>query len=242
MSDLHSRATDAVDRALAQFAAQRPGAHVVDIGGGSGTRAVPLAQLGCRVTVVDTSADALAMLRRRAVDAGVQDLVEGLQADADALGAALPAESADLLLCHRLLESLDHPAAAVAAMAQVLRPGGVASVLVAGRHAALIVQALAGRFDAATTLASDADGRFGDTDPLRRRFDVDGLTAVLESAGLTVESVTGIGVVSGLISGAVRQAHPGADSDLARLETLIADRPPLRDIAAELHALARKPG
>src|SRR5215213_10089657 len=60
------------------------GAHglgVLDLGGGSGVSAVPLAELGHRVTVVDASADALATLQRRSRDAGVAELVTGLQGD-----------------------------------------------------------------------------------------------------------------------------------------------------------------
>src|SRR5687767_9946688 len=40
--------------------------RVLDVGGGSGVWAVPLAVAGCTVTVVDPSPDALATLHRRA--------------------------------------------------------------------------------------------------------------------------------------------------------------------------------
>ena len=43
----------------------------VDVGGGTGGFAVPLAMDGHHVTVVDPSPDALAALKRRAVEAGV---------------------------------------------------------------------------------------------------------------------------------------------------------------------------
>ena len=46
---------------------------------------MPLALAGCRVTVVDSSVDALAILHRRAEDAGVADRVTGIQADAESL-------------------------------------------------------------------------------------------------------------------------------------------------------------
>src|SRR3712207_8582015 len=49
--------------------------RVLDVGGGSGTLAVPLAEAGHDVTVVDPSADALATLRRRAETAGVGERV-----------------------------------------------------------------------------------------------------------------------------------------------------------------------
>ena len=74
MTDHHA---DVVDRRLAALISTLPGRDVVDVGGGSGTRAVPLALLGCRVTVVDSSTDALASLSRRATEAGVAGQVAG---------------------------------------------------------------------------------------------------------------------------------------------------------------------
>ena len=59
--------------------------RVLDVGGGSGMFAVPLARLGHDVTVVDPSADALATLRRRADTAGVGARVRGVQGDGDLL-------------------------------------------------------------------------------------------------------------------------------------------------------------
>lgn len=49
----------------------RPGWRVLDIGGGSGVLAVPLARTGCRVTVVEPSEAMRAYLREEIVRAGV---------------------------------------------------------------------------------------------------------------------------------------------------------------------------
>src|SRR3712207_9342621 len=59
---------DALDVLVAELvtATGRPALDVVDLGGGTGGFAVPLAGLGHRVTVVDPSPDALAALQRRA--------------------------------------------------------------------------------------------------------------------------------------------------------------------------------
>ncbi|MGA9311347.1 MAG: methyltransferase domain-containing protein, partial [Pseudonocardiaceae bacterium] len=74
----------AVHRALeAEVAAARRrlgvAPRVLDVGGGSGVWAVPLARSGCLVTVVEPSPNALATLHRRAADAGVQQLVSAVQ-------------------------------------------------------------------------------------------------------------------------------------------------------------------
>jgi phage tail protein X len=77
---------------------------------------------------------------------------------------------------------------------------------------------------------------------VQRRFDVAGLEATLKEAGLVVEILQGHGVVSDVVPGAVLEANPGAAEALAQLELAAATRPPLRDVAARLHALARRTG
>ena len=72
-------------RELDRAPAQRERLSVVDVGGGTGGFAVPLARSGHDITVVDASPDALAALTRRAADAGVGDRVRAVQGDADAL-------------------------------------------------------------------------------------------------------------------------------------------------------------
>src|SRR6187551_1709561 len=124
---------------------RRPGEplSVIDVGGGTGGFAVPLAQSGHRVTVIDASPDALASLRRRAVDAGVADLVSGVQGDGDQLAALVAPQSADLVLCHSVLEEVDDPARVLASIAAILRAGGAASIVVANRRGAILAKALA---------------------------------------------------------------------------------------------------
>lgn len=248
MEQLRSISGEPVERVLAALAAAavRPGAgaprvQVVDVGGGSGTRAVPLALQGCAVIVVDSSVNALAILHRRAQDAGVADLVTGIQADADRLDTVVEPGSADLVVCHHLLEQVDDPATVLERVVGAVRPGGAVSVLVAGRLGAVISQTLVGRFEQARQVLLDDDGRTGRADPLRRRLDADRLRDLLQAAGLTVESVTGVGVLAGLVSGAARQAAPGGEAELAALEAAAAVHPELLRIAADLHMVARRP-
>lgn len=249
MEQLRSAAGEPVEQALAALAAAlaRPGpgesarVRVLDVGGGSGTRAVPLAVLGCSVTVVDASVNSLAILHRRAQDAGVADRVVGVQADADRLEAIAAPASVDLVLCHHLLEAVDDPAAVMGAVVRAVRPGGFVSILVAGRLGAVLGQTMAGRFETAQELLTGPDGRSGAADTLRRRFDVPSVRALIESVGLQVESVTGVGVLVGLVSGVIRQATPGGEAELATLEAAAAQHPELLTIAADLHVVARRP-
>ena len=112
----------------------RDGLDIVDAGGGTGGFAVPLAELGHTVTVVDPSPDSLAALERRAKEKGVG--VRALQGDAADLGDLLEHDSADLVLCHSVLEYVEDPISALTAVAGVLRAGGAVSVLAANPVAA----------------------------------------------------------------------------------------------------------
>jgi S-adenosylmethionine-dependent methyltransferase len=214
-----------------------PGLVVVDVGGGTGGFAVPLAEAGHCVTVVDASPDALAALTRRAAEAGVADRVEAVQGDGDRLAGLVPEGGADLVLCHSLLEVVDDPAEVVSALAATLRPGGALSLLVANRAAAVLSRAMNGHLDAAAALLSDPDGRSGPGDKLRRRFDAAGAAALLTAAGLTVEKIHGVRVVADLVPGSVADGDPDA---LLAFETAAADLAPYRDIATQLHLYARK--
>ncbi|MGA8114197.1 MAG: methyltransferase domain-containing protein [Actinocatenispora sp.] len=213
---------------------------VVDVGGGTGGFAVPLAESGHRVTVIDASPDALAALMRRAADAGVADLVSAQQGDADDLPRLVPPGRADLVLCHSLLEVVDEPRPVVSALAGTLRPGGAASVLVANRAAAVLSRAFGGHLAAAGALLTEADG-VTSPDTLRRRFDAGTASELLAGAGLVVEQVHGVRVVADLVPGAVLEVEAGSTEALVEFELAAAARPPYRDIATQLHLLARQP-
>lgn len=211
--------------------------NIVDVGGGTGGFAVPLATYGHTVTVVDPSPDALAALLRRAADAGVADRVHGLQGDADSLASLVSPGEADLVLCHAVLEFADDPDSVAAALARVLRPGGAASVLVANRAAAVLGRAIAGQFGVAEELLSSQGGRVSGRGSLQRRFDVDGATGLLAGAGLRVEQVHGVRVVADLVPGVLADADP---EGLVGFELAASVVPPYRDLATQLHLLARR--
>jgi SAM-dependent methyltransferase len=213
---------------------------VVDAGGGTGGFSVPLAALGHRVTVVDPSPDSLAALERRAAEEGADGSITGLQGDLSTLLDAVGPDTADVVLCHSVLEVADDPATGIANVAAVLRPGGLASVVAANRTAAVVSRALAGRFDEAAAALDDPDGRYGAADAARRRFDRAGLVALLDGAGLRADEVHGVRVFTDLVAGALLDTDATAFEALVRLELAAAARDPYRDLATQLHVLAHR--
>ncbi len=214
---------------------------VLDAGGGTGGFAVPLAARGHRVTVVDSSPDSLAALQRRAVDAGVHEHVRGVQGDAANLLDVAPPSSFDLVVCHSVLEMVDDPGDAVAGIGRVLRPSGVVSVLAANRIAAVIHRAVAGRFDEALHALHDPLGRYSAHDPAPRRFSLHDLTEILAAGGLEPLSVQGSRVFADLVPSGLLDGDAEATEALIALELAAADHPAFREMATQLHVLARRP-
>lgn len=245
---------DILDAAVSALAASsgREQLDILDAGGGTGGFAVPLAGLGHHVTVIDPSPDSLAAAQRRAAE--MQVPLRAVQGDAADLAGLAGERSADLVLCHSVLEYVDSPAAAMAAIARVLRPGGVVSVLAASAVAAVIHRALAGRFDEARRLlAAIGDGEqgpgaeqgsrpepaagAGPSGASMRRFTLAGVTGLVEAAGLRPGAAHGIRVFTDLVPGAVADADPGAAGALIELEQAASAHPAFHDFAAQFHVL-----
>ncbi|CAM5598281.1 methyltransferase domain-containing protein [Streptomyces sp. HUAS 31] len=226
---------DALDRRVK--ATGRQALDVLDTGGGSGNFAVPLARLGHRVTVVDPSPNALFALERRAAEAEVADRVKGVQGDAHGLFDVAERGGYDVVLCHGVLEYVDDPAEGIRNAVAALRSEGVLSLLAAGLGGAVLARALAGHFKEAKQALQDPDGRWGQGDPMPRRFTAEQLTELVEGAGLRVGAVHGVRVFADLVPGVLVDTEPGALEALLKLEEAAAELSAFHSVATQLHVL-----
>jgi S-adenosylmethionine-dependent methyltransferase len=241
----------------------RPRLDIVDAGGGTGGFAVPLAGLGHTVTVIDPSPDSLAAAQRRAAEIAVP--LRAIQGDVADLPMVIGEQGADLILCHSVLEYVDAPAAAMAAISRVLRPGGAVSVLAASAVAAVVHRALAGRFEEATRLLGgistgpagsgpaagppdSLDGAAGEhtagehtadehTAGRPRRFTLAGVAGLIEAAGLRPGAAHGVRVFADLVPGIFADGDPGAAEALLALERAASAHPAFHDLATQFHVL-----
>jgi SAM-dependent methyltransferase len=200
---------------------------VVDLGGGTGTFAMMLAEQGHEIVVVDPSLDALASLQRRISERGLGERIRGVQGDAAELAQLLGTDEADVLICHRTLDMLGDPGAALQAMAAVVRPGGVLSLLIPQRRAAVLSQALSGHIAAARETFDNPD-----------RFDTEQVAHLVTGAGFTLRSTHGIGVLADHVPQEAFQSEPGVAAQLYDLESRLSQDPAFSAIAAWAHFFA----
>lgn len=103
-------------------------ARVADLGCGTGTLSILLAEHGHRVWGVDFSPRMIELARAKSAGAGV----DATFLEADASEPPLPAGTFDVVLSRHVLWAMPDPAAALGNWIALLRPGGLI-VLVEGR-------------------------------------------------------------------------------------------------------------
>lgn len=227
---------------------------VLDLGGGTGGLAVPLALEGHRVHVLDPSPDALASLQRRAHEQGLSDTASGggtvtaIQGDAETLSDReaikefVGGRPIDLICCHGALEWVDSPADAIRDMAAILARGGALSLVTSGRLSAVLSRLLQGKFAQAHRALTSRDGRWGEADPMPRRFDTTALTEFLNNSGFVVEDVHGVRIFSDLVPSAFVEtdADRRALLELEQAAATHPDYPLLGQLGAATHIVARR--
>ena len=221
-----TRLSEILVAALDGWSSGHAGREVVDLGGGTGGMTIELGERGYRVRVVDPSPDALAALERRTAEVQLSDSVSGLQGDATDLVEVVGPAGTDLVVCHKVLEVVDDPAEALAAIHAVLRPGGALSLVIAQWHAAVLTQALGGHI--AQARRTWAAGGFD-----RRR-----ILDLVAGAGFEIVAVHGVGAIADHVPESVLDSEAGAHAELVALEAEVATDAAFQALAPLLHVFA----
>lgn len=198
--------------------------RVLDVGGGDGMDALPLAAAGHDVTIVDPSGPWLHVARRRAGEAGVSlTTVRGGLDD-------LPVGEWDLVLCHFVLRYRDADGRDLAALAQRVRPGGRLSVMdvnPAGRVLRALVSG--GPSSGLAELhAARASVQTFRTDA--RKVEVDAVRAQAEAAGLRTVGLFGNRIANDLVVDDEAKHDQAYFDDLLRLELELCGREPFNRV------------
>ncbi|WP_335984149.1 MULTISPECIES: methyltransferase domain-containing protein [Streptomycetaceae] len=232
-----------LDEQLAACFPQSPGAHarrrlrVLDIGPGQGTQSLRLARLGHLVTGLESDPSMLAALRHTvaAEPADVRERFVVLRGDGRETGRHFGPACFDVVLCHGVLMYVADPEPLLAALARVLTPGGMLSLLVRNGDALAMRPGLFGDWGAALgAFGSDAyTNRLGLSTRADRRA---ALTAVLEGIGVPLRAWYGVRVFTDTVPDqAAGPADPQEMELLIAAEERAGRTDPYRSVAALLH-------
>jgi len=217
-------------------AGEQPPLAVLDLGGGTGPEAVPIAHLGHDVTVVDSSPDALALLARRAVEAGVE--LTAVAGDATDLPGAGVGGTFDVVLCHGLLEYVDEPGALLGSAAAVMDAGSVMSIVVPGRAAAVQALAASGDIDGAHRVLTASVDRWDVAALGPRSFWPADVERLLHAVQMTAFRLIALRTFTDLVPSSAVDGVPGARERLFALERAAAAIPEFSALCAGLQTFA----
>ncbi|MBW7946017.1 MAG: bifunctional 2-polyprenyl-6-hydroxyphenol methylase/3-demethylubiquinol 3-O-methyltransferase UbiG, partial [Sphingomonadaceae bacterium] len=158
------------------------GLDVLDIGCGGGILAEPLARLGGRVTAIDAAAEAIAVAKAHAVEAGLE--IDYRQSPVEAL--VEEGRRFDLVTCMEVVEHVADVPVFLRGIASLLKPGGLLVFSTPNRTALSYGTLIVG---AEWVLRFIPRG----THDWNRFLTPDELTAALADAGLKVTETRGIG-------------------------------------------------
>lgn len=231
--------TDVIDTHLRDHLPPPPG-PLVDIGGGAGNQALPLARRGYEVTIADPSAAMLERARQALDDeqAGVAANITLVQVDGACAVARLGAERFAAVLCHGVIPYVDRPHELVAALSALCQPGGVVSIV--AKNAATMASRLAleGRWHDALH-SFDAAGEINALGLHTRADTVDGLGSLLRDHG--VDPVTWYGVRLFVEMWAHdRTVDPADEATVYAVELEASRRDPYRQLSRLFHLVGTK--
>ncbi|WP_435822230.1 class I SAM-dependent methyltransferase [Actinacidiphila alni] len=233
-----------LDEQLAAHFPPSGGAHgrrrslrVLDIGPGQGTQSLRLARAGHVVTGLESDPVMLSTLRAAVAEEPpqVRERMALLSGDGRQTGRHFGPACFDVVLCHGVLMYVPDPEPLLAALARVLAPGGMLSLLVRNGDALAMRPGLLGDWPGALgAFGADAyTNRLGLATRADRR---EPLTAILAGIGVPLQGWYGVRVFTDAVPDSA--AVPSDPHEMARLldaEEAAGRTDPYRAVAALLH-------
>lgn len=219
-------------------------ARVLDIGGGAGHQAFPLAQAGYDVTLLDPSPAMLDKARERlaTLPEDVRGRVTLVEADGEHADEAVRGERFAGVLCHGVLGYLDEPEPVIDQLCRCAADGGIVSIMTANAHASAVRPAMERRW--ADALA-EFDARYGigvlgvpghaDT--------VEELTELIQARGVRQEAWYGVWLFVDWLEFGGAELDPTDTEQVkatAAVELEASRRDPYRALSRVFHLIGRK--
>jgi len=222
--------------------ADASGCHALDIGGGTGTLALRMAELNFEVALLDVSHPMLALAKKETEAKQLGSRISFHSHGAAHLSDLFQPAFFHAIICHNLLEYVDDPFAVLRGLAPLLRQDGksIVSLLVRNRWGEVLKAAIKGHDAEQATMLLSADtvleSLYGQ--PVRV-FDPDHFRKMVELAGLEPLSMRGVRVVSDYVG--CETLTESAYQRLLEFELLLGEQPPLAGVARYIQLIARRP-
>jgi len=215
--------------------------RALDVGGGTGSASVKLAEMGFEVVLLDSSNEMLGIARQQAHAGGVAARISFRHVDAGQLAELFAGDSFDVVVCHNLLEYVEEPARTVRDIARLLCNGALVSVLVRSRAGEVLRAAIKSADWALATANLSAetvvDSLFGE--PVRV-FAATDVHEMLARTGLEVVAEHGVRVFSDYLG--LENPADEAYRQVFELEMKLGARPEFAAVACYLQVIARGAG
>jgi S-adenosylmethionine-dependent methyltransferase len=229
-----------VARQLAAHLPDLPPRRVLDIGCGQGTQALLLAQRGHLVTGLDSSAQLLDDFRAAlaALPAEVGERVRLIRGGAEEIAVLFGPSSFDAVLCQGVLMYFADPNPLLDAIADVVAPGGIVSLLVRNGDALAMRPGLLGDWDSVGK-AFDGESYLNRIGVAARADRLEELTAALAQRQLSVAQWYGVRVFTDTVASDAPLPDAERLDAILRSEERAGRTDPYRHVAALLHLIAR---
>jgi len=218
-----------------------PPAYILDLGGGNGFDAVPLAKDGFAVSVIDFSQEMIAQGKRLAEAEGVADKMAFAVGDAMQLADQFSQPTFDAVLCHNVLQYVVEPTAVLTSIHNLLKPNGVLSLIITNPHTETFGFALR-EYDMQAALENiDKRTKYvAPFDTTIQRYTDSELITMLNSTGFSVEAQYGIRCVCDFVADNERKFDPDFYEQLEELEMALRDKRPYISLARFYHFVGEK--
>ena len=218
-----------------------PPLTILDAGGGSEPDSLALARMYHQVHVVDHSDSVLREVKANAALAGVSGRVETHTLDLRDIASEFESDSFDVVLCHNVIQFTNDPEALLEALYQLIRPGGLLSLITLNQYVQLYNSVYQHQdLDAAYLELTEGQQGKSMFDAGRSAYGADQLISRLEQQGYTLEKHYGIGCLYAYwANNNVVVGNPQLEK-LKQLEMVLVDRDPYRHLAQYLQLIARK--
>jgi S-adenosylmethionine-dependent methyltransferase len=213
--------------------------RIVDVGGGYGQQAIMLAQAGHSVVIVDLDPNMLAIAQGRLSHQSrdVRARVELMLGDGLAARSLVGAEF-DLACCHNVLMYQDHPAPLLHELVDLVREGGLISIVSLNADSYAMRSGLQGRWREAVYLLEQGNAAAIGPIPIRRHSRLE-IERILVAAGARVTTWHGVGVFTDHMTETIVTEDP----EMVYLaEWLAGKQDPYRQVARCFHLLAERRG